>query len=161
MEQTKLHQRIGEAGAEPNVNGEGSSRKGFMGHLAALATSVHSASEVNSQLEDVLETCDVWKKYMQADFATIKKIESILLGSTADSGDAENREIDQLVRCFRILMRFYLLIIRYQTSKRLLSADLKMISQILSHQAMMLFSTFSSNQQIIRCSLESTPMKMR
>lgn len=69
-----------------------------MGHIAALATQLHTTSEVSSQLEDILEECTPWKKYLQDDFATIKKIEATPLGNADGSGEGENREIDQLVK---------------------------------------------------------------
>ena len=75
-----------------------------MGHIGNLATSLHSASDVHDQLEDTLSTSASWKKYLQEDFATTKKIEATALGSKAAD---EEGDVDQIVS-FIIYGNFFL-----------------------------------------------------
>lgn len=113
-----------------------------MGHLGKLASDLHTASEVSDKLGEILQNNQPWKKYLQEDFASIKKVEAAKLGSAEAEEDVD---VDQTV-C--LIFKYFIIFISINITLRLinfmiqLKEDLKMIFQIHSQEVMKIYLIF-------------------
>jgi hypothetical protein len=107
IQTTQLHERMAEVGVEDinSFESDGYTRRGYMGFVVLLTGALCRAATVNEEMNQILQQSEIWKSYVEGNYATGLEIESRVHGGAVGAESSEDEDGDAVVAYQHTLKR--------------------------------------------------------